>query len=98
MHRRRPVAVAVEERTADSAVEDAVERLMVRLRPPLANELAAIFEASNPQSLVVGRSAAEAAVIRGVSLLNAFHLRENATTSGKKSWKRRSSSARESIS
>src|SRR5438045_2559680 len=97
MHRRGPVAVAVEERAADSAVEDAVECLMVRLGPPLANELAAIFETLYPQSFFICRAAAEAAVIRGVHLLNAFHLPENATTSGKKSWKRRSSSARESI-
>src|SRR6476619_5620078 len=93
---RGPVAVAIEERAADAAVEDAVEGLVMRLRRPLANELVALLEALDPQTFVICGSASEAMVVGRVGVLNAFHFAENATTSGKKSWKRRSSSMRES--
>src|SRR5437870_2670565 len=95
-HRCGPVTVAIEERAANASVEDAVEGLVLRAGPPFAHQLVALFEAANAQSLVVGRPASEAAIVRRVGFLNGFHRRANATTSGKKSWKRRSSSGRES--
>src|SRR6266542_4136627 len=97
VHRRGPVAVAIEQRAADAAIENAVEGLMMRLRPPLADQLLSLGEASDAQPFVICRTAAEAAVVRCIRFLNALHLFANAITSGKKSWKRRSSSTRESI-
>src|SRR5438309_9716323 len=73
MHRRRPVAVAVEECAADAAVEDALERLVIWLRFPLAYQLIAVDETPDPQSFVIRRTTSEAAVVRGVSLLHALH-------------------------
>src|SRR5206468_9528873 len=73
VHGRGPVAVAVEQRAADAAVEDVVERGVVRLGRPGADELVALLEAADAQPFVVGRPAAEAAVPRRVGLLNAFH-------------------------
>src|SRR5437016_9598195 len=126
MHRRRPVAVAIEKGAADAAVENAVERDMMRLRPPVAHEVLSVGEAADAQPFLVCRAAAEAAIVWRVRFLETLHnfasltnhhrehgdhrdgsvssvfsvvkkLRANASTSGKKSWKRRSSSARESI-
>src|SRR5437899_6936094 len=126
MHRLRPVAVAIENGAADAAVENAVERDMVRLRPPLAHEVLSVGEAADAQPFLVCRAATEAAIVWRVRFLEAFHffasllspqrhrdhrdglcvlcasvvnqiLFANARRSGKKSWKRRSSSARESI-
>ena len=69
VHRRRPVAVAVEQRAADAAVEDAVEGLMMRFGVPLADHLVAFLEAADSQALFVGRSAAETDAVRRISLL-----------------------------
>src|SRR5579872_4404856 len=73
MHRRGPVAVAIQKRAADAAVEDAVEGLMMRLGTPLANELVAFGEAANAKTFRVGRPASEALIVRCVSFLNALH-------------------------
>src|ERR1043165_4174654 len=95
MHRRGPVAVTVEKRAANTAVENAVECLMVRLGVPFADEVAVLFEAADAKALVIGRTASEAPVVRRVRLLNAFHPR-NRMTSAKNARKCRSSSLRES--
>ena len=87
--------MAIEERAADAAIENAVERLMMRLGMPLADELPILLEAANAQTFVVGRTAAKTAIVRRVSLLNAFHPR-NRTTSGKNARKWRSNASRES--
>src|SRR5437773_7749177 len=97
MHRRRPVAVAIEKRAADSAVEDALERLVIGLRTPFANQFVAFLEAADAESFVVRRTTSEAAAVGRVGFLDAFHFRANATTSGKNAWKCGSSCARESI-
>src|SRR5437867_4183521 len=97
MHGRGPVAVAIEQCAANAAVEDAVEGLMMRLRPPLADQLIPFGEAPDAKPLVIGRAASEAAVVRRVGFLKALHTFANATTSGKKARKRRSNSWRESI-
>ena len=72
VHRRGPVAVAIEERAADSAVEDAVELLVIRLRAPFANQIVAFLEASDAKAFVVRGTASEAAVIGRVGFLNAL--------------------------
>src|ERR1700686_985775 len=99
MDRRRPVAVAVEQRAADAAVEDAVEGLVVRLGVPLADDGVPFLEAADAQALLVGGSAAEALVLRRVGLLKALgHDRDDiAMTCGKNSAKSGSSCARESV-
>src|SRR5437763_11444175 len=73
MYGRCPFAVAVEQRADDAAVEHVVERGVVRLRRPRANELVALFEAADAQPFLVGRAAAEATVLWCVGLLNALH-------------------------
>src|SRR5258708_4421721 len=94
--RRGPVAVAIEERAADAAVEDAVEGLVVRLGVPLADERVSLFEAADAEAFLVGWSAAEALVVRRVCLLKALahHLDDIAMTSGKNSAKSGSRCAR----
>src|SRR5712691_6595246 len=67
-----PVAVAVEESAANSAVQNAVEGEVMRLRPPLADALIPFDEALDSQPLVIGRAAAEAAIVRGVGVLKAL--------------------------
>src|SRR5436853_5829551 len=61
---RGPVAVAIEECAADTAIEHPVEGLMVRLRTPFANEVIAFGKAANAKSFVVRRSATEASIVR----------------------------------
>ena len=73
MDRRRPVAVAVEEGPANSAVQNPVEREVVRLGRPIGDELVPPLEAPDVQPLLVRRAAAEAAVLRGERLLKALH-------------------------
>ena len=58
--RGRPVAVAVEQRPEDAAVQHAVEGLVVRLRAPVADDCVALDEALDAQALLVGGPAAEA--------------------------------------
>ena len=72
---RRPVAVAVEQGSENATVDDSVEGLVVRLRPPLGHDLLAGLrdEALDTQALLIGRPASEAAVPGGVSVLEAFH-------------------------
>ena len=95
--------MAVEQRAADAAVEDVVERGVVRLGRPGADELVAFLEAADAQPFVIGRPAAEAAIVRRVGFLDALFAHrflcegdDIATTSGKNASKRRCSSARES--
>src|SRR5205823_5968124 len=68
---RRPVRVAIEERAADPAVQDAGERLVMRLRLPFGDEFVAGFEAPDAEAAIVRGAAAEADVLRGVALLQA---------------------------
>jgi len=70
--RGRPVAVTVEQRADDAAVEDVIERGVMRLRRPVANEFVPLAEAADAQAFVIGRPAAEAAVLRRVRFLDAF--------------------------
>src|SRR5216684_3310041 len=71
-HRRRPVAVAVQQRADDAAVQDVVERRVMRLRRPVADELVPLANAADTQPFVVRRPAPEAAVLRSPRFLDAF--------------------------
>src|SRR5437870_6706391 len=70
MHGCRPVAVAIEDGAADSAVENPFECEMMRLRPPLANHCISFGKTSDTQPFVVCGTAAEAAIVRRVGLLD----------------------------
>src|SRR5687768_710498 len=76
MMRGCPVAVAVQQCPADPSVEYAGKGLVVFSRPPLCNHLGALDDTSNAQTLLVGRTAPEAAIVRGIRLLQTFHARE----------------------
>jgi hypothetical protein len=67
--------VTVQQRADDSAVQDPVERLVMRLRAPLRDDLVPLDAALDPQPFLVGRPAPEAAVVRRVGVLKAWHLR-----------------------
>lgn len=69
VHRRSPVAVAVEQRADDAAAQDVLERLVVFLGLPLRDRLVALGEAANAQPLRVRRTTAKAGVLRGVASL-----------------------------
>ena len=71
MMRRGPVAVAIEQRSADSSVEHIRKRLMMFLRGPRSDDLVALYETTNSQSLLIGRTAAEAAIVRSEGFLKA---------------------------
>src|SRR5262249_10134245 len=68
---RRPVAVAVEEGADDAAVQDPGEGLVVGLGHPIREHLVPLHEAADVQRLAVRVDAAEAGVLRGVTLLQA---------------------------
>jgi hypothetical protein len=65
--------VAVEERAADTPVEDAGERLVMRLGRPRRHELVPFGMALDAQTLLVRGSAAEAAIRGSVAVLEALH-------------------------
>src|SRR5690606_8392806 len=69
---RGPVAVAVEQRADDPAVQHPGECLVVRLRRPLAHQFLALDEAAQAETLLVGRTAAEAHVVLRVAFLQAL--------------------------
>ncbi len=74
VHRGRPVRVAVEERPDDAAVEDVVEGGMMRERLPDRPQLTGDpghLVALDPQTVLVGRAAAEAARVGTEALLEA---------------------------
>jgi hypothetical protein len=56
----------------DPAVEDVLERQVLRFGFPVAHDLVALDAALYPQPLFVGRSAPEADAERGVSVLKAL--------------------------
>ena len=71
MMRRGPVAVAIEQRSADPSVEHIRKRLMMFLRGPRRDELVSLDETTNSQPLLISRTAAKAAVVRSESFLKA---------------------------
>ena len=71
--RRGPVAVAVEQRSGDPAVQNPVERLVVPLRPPFRDDFVPFDAALDPEAHLVRGPAPEAAVLRRVPVLQALH-------------------------
>src|SRR6185369_219177 len=69
--RRRPVAMTVEQRADDAAVEHSVISLVLRARLPLSDDLIAVREAANVQTFWVCRATAEASEIGRECFLNA---------------------------
>ena len=61
---RRPIAVAIEERADNAAVEDARERLVFRFRLPLRHDRVAFREAAEAQPVRVGRAGARKSTVR----------------------------------
>ena len=75
--RCRPVAVAIEQRANDSAVQNSMERFVFLLRFPLSDDFAVLRETTNMQASRICRTAAEANVFRCVLFLERlfyFHL------------------------
>src|SRR6266496_502058 len=70
---RRPVAVAVEERADDAAIEHVLESVMVSFRLPSGDDFIAFDEALDVKTFVVGGSATKAYVLRRVAILQALH-------------------------
>ena len=68
-----PVAMAVEQRADDPAVEHAGERVMMRLGSPIADDDVALHYAFDAETLRVGRPAAKADAVGRMSILKALH-------------------------
>jgi len=66
---RGPVAVAIKQRTDDSAVQNAGKRFVFLLRGPFSYHFIAANEAANMKSLRVRRAATETGVSRRVKFL-----------------------------
>ena len=75
---RRPVAMAIEQRPDDPAVEDSLKGLMMRLRDPVGDDFITANKTSQPQAPAIGRSTTKAFVARRECFLQAFlgHFRE----------------------
>ena len=69
-----PVAVTIEQRTDDAAVEHALESLVMRLGLPSGDQLVSLDEALDAQPLRVRRAAPEANVVWRVAILQALFL------------------------
>src|SRR4051794_27708982 len=64
--------MAIEQRADDAAVQDVVERGVMRLRRPVADEFVALAEAADAKAFLVRRSAPETAILRRVRFLDAL--------------------------
>lgn len=64
-----PIAVTVEQRADDSAVQNAGKRFVFFLGLPISHDFVASDEAANVQSFGICRAAAEASVVRRVMFL-----------------------------
>lgn len=73
---RRPVAVTVQERPDDAAVEGSGEGLMMGLGLPFRDDFFPARETANMEPASVGRSTAVTYALRSVGLLQAFHSRD----------------------
>src|SRR2546423_14546045 len=65
----RPVAVAIQERADDAAVQNSRERLVFFLRRPLGHHFIAADEAANVETVRIRRAATEAGIGRRVKFL-----------------------------
>jgi hypothetical protein len=64
--------MAIEHHADDTAVQDPVERLVVRLRRPFADDVVALNVALDAQTSLIRRPTAEAAAVRRVAVLEAL--------------------------
>src|ERR1041384_7775875 len=69
MPRGRPVAVAIEKRTDDPAVQNSGERLVFFFRHPLGHDFIATDEAANVEAVRIRWPTTEAGVLRCVKFL-----------------------------
>jgi hypothetical protein len=69
MIRGGPIAVAIEQRADDSAIEDAGKRFITRLRFPLRDDLLPTRKTANAQTFRIRRAAAPAGIVRRVTFL-----------------------------
>lgn len=69
-----PVAMTIEQSAADSAIQNAFERLMMLLRLPTSHQLSFGKEAFDPKALLVRRPASEAAVKGRIRVLQTLHM------------------------
>src|SRR5437868_8560948 len=66
---RRPVAMAVEQRPYDPAIQHAGERFVFRLRPPFRDDFTIYGKTADPQSVTIRRTATPACVFGSVFFL-----------------------------
>ncbi len=69
MIRRRPIAMTVEQRADDAAIQNSGKRLVLFRRLPFGNDLAVLRKAANPQSLRIRRAAPPARIVRSILFL-----------------------------
>ena len=67
--RSGPVTMAIEQRADDSAVQNAGERFILRLRLPLGHDRVTFGKAADAQALRVRRPAAPTGIVRRVAFL-----------------------------
>src|SRR5438874_2846029 len=74
MIRCSPVAMTIEQRANDTAIQNSVERFVFLLRFPFGNHFAIFWKTADMQSFGVRRTAAPAGIIRRVFFLKRlFH-------------------------
>lgn len=66
---RGPVAVTIQQRSDDPAVQNAGECFVLLLRLPLRNDFIALSKAANMQSIRIGGTTTKASVVRRVRFL-----------------------------
>lgn len=67
--RSRPIAVAIEQRADNSAIQNARKRLIFLLRRPISDDFIAFGEAPDMETFGIRGSAAKTGVVRRVSFL-----------------------------
>ena len=72
MIRCRPVAMTIEQRADDPAVQNSLERFVFFLRFPLSDDFAVLQETANMQAVWICLAAAEANIFRCVLFLERF--------------------------
>ena len=69
MIRRGPVAMAIEQRADDAAIQDSTKRFVFFLRFPFGDQFAVVGETSNMQPIRICRAATEADIVGRVFFL-----------------------------
>ncbi len=66
---RRPVAMAIEQRANDTAIQDAGKRFVFFLGFPFSDDFAVFRKTTNTQAVQVRRAATPARIVRGILFL-----------------------------